>query len=383
MKFNVSRVIINLFLVLVAGGLLWYIVQSQNLLQNKQKQEAPKQTKVEVPFSEKSFSLDYKKFDPQLVENIALFIKGEKWVGSGFYDKDVYFEYPSSLYLAARERNKIISQRDVSLNLAKTLSFDLLVNFRSDSNDIELAYLIFTDVNGKTARYVLPKIDTGWQVITIPKEQFTPEANFNWAKITRVGFEITPRALARVIMNLGSLRGQPGSILQNDWNVKDERMVILDKRNNVISLLARNIGSSVATMKKITKATNFSFQSSFTPLNSSSAGLFFRGDHQTGQGYYLTVNGINGNQWQVSKVGKDGTKVLATGEIANFSFRSEEKYFLKVETKANNIKAYFSLDNVNYTLLADVFDEEFNSGGVGVAVGNAGATLFNDFEFKQ
>lgn len=381
---KVNKIAVNLFLVLVAAGLLWYIVQSQNLLGEKQKQEVTKQVKVEIPFSEKSFSLDYKKFDPLLVENIALFTKEEKWIGSGFYNKDNYFEYQESLNLTGSERNKIVAVKDVFLNLSKIIDFDLMLNLQSDANDLETADLIFIDNFNQKAKFTLSRQqNTGWSIMKFPKQQFDVSDSFNWAAVKQVRFEFIPRPLGKLVINLGSLRGQPGTILYNDWNLTDQKALVLDKRNNEINLLVRSLGGSVATIKKITSASNFSFQSSYTPLNNVSNGLFFRGNYQDGQGYYLLVSGINGNQWQLHKLGKDGVRVLATGEIANFQFKSGKKYYLKAETKNSNIKAYFSSDNVNYTLLADVMDGEFNSGGVGVATGNGGIGLFNDFEFKQ
>lgn len=383
MKIGINRVVVNSFLILVAAGFLWYIVQSQNILQEKPKSSTLKPTSVEILFTDKNYSLDYQKFDPQLVENIGLFTSAEKWVGSGFYDKDIYFEYPSSLYLAGGNRSVITDVRDVFLNLSKILSFDLTVNLQSSTTDLEIANLNFVDTNGRSARYVLPPLNGGWQVVTIPKEQFTLDAGFNWTKIAKVQFDFLPRSAGKVVVRLGSLRGQPGSILYNDWNVVNPNMLLLDKRNDVISLLARNIGSSVATIKKITWAQNFTFKSTYIPLSVGNAGLFFRGNYQTGLGYYLLMGGLNSNKWVLYKNGKDGIKVLVTGEINNFQFNPHEKYYLKSETKGNNIKAYFSTDNVNYTLLADVVDDEFLSGGVGVAVENGVIALFNGFEFKQ
>ncbi len=383
MKFTVNKVLINLILISITVGLFWYVVQPQNLMGEKTQTKSSPSKKIEILFTDKNYSLDYSKFDKQMVDNISLFNSKEKWVGSGFYDSETYFESPSSLYLAGGERNKVTDMRDVSLNLAKILSFDLMMNFRSEPDDLESGELAFIDAEGKTSKYVLPRQDKGWKAITMPKEQFVAEDNFNWANVVKVRFDFLPRPYAKAVVNLGSLRGQPGSIVYNDWNVNDQRMLLLDKRNNNVSLLARNLTSSVATIKKITQAANFTFQSSYTPLNTAYSGLFFRGNYQNGQGYYLMVNGINGNQWQITKTGKEGVKVLATGEISNFQFKKEEKYYLKVVAKGKNIKAFLSTDNINYTLLADVYDDEFLSGGVGVAVGAGAVALYNNFEFNK
>lgn len=383
MKIGPYKVIINLFLILVAAGLLWYIIQTQNLSGAKKPEQILPSQKVEIPFGEKNFTLDYQKFDSSEVENISLFNREEKWVGSGFYDNEIFFEYSESLNLTAGEHNLVTAVKNIQLNLGRALDFDLLINLRSDPDDLENADLQFIDVNGLSAKYVLPRIGQGWQSLTIPKEQFGAIPGFDWTRISQVKFEFLPRINGTVKVNLGGLRAEPGSLLQNDWNTVDKNTLLLDKRNGVISLLVRNLGTGLATVKKITGAGNFSWQSSYRSLSSSPAGLFFRGNYQTGQGYYLIISGIKGNQWQVFKQGKDGQKILAQGEIANFQVKPNDAYFLKVQTKGNNISSYFSLDGKSYTLLTSVADDEFASGAVGVFAGKSASALFNDFEFKQ
>ena len=377
--------VVNLFLILVAAGFLWYIVQSQNLLgEKKTAVSSTKQAQTDIQFKDKKITLDYKKFDPKLIENIGTFSRDEKWLGSGFYDTALYFEYPSSLNLAGGERNKITMERNNNLDLSKIINFDLIINFQSELTDLETGDLTFVDSNKKTAVFVLPTTQSAknWVAINIPKEQFATDSDFNWNRIEKTRFNFLPRLFASVVVGLGGLRGQPGSILYNDWNTIDEKMLLLDKRKNEISLMVRNIGASVAVIRKITSVSNFTFQSSYSPLNSGLAGLFFRGNYKNGQGYYLLVGGIGGNQWQITKTGKDGSKILALGEINNFQFKYGEKYYLKADTKGNNIKAYLSTDGSNFTLLASTDDDEFTSGGVGL-VTNGGVALFNDFEFTQ
>lgn len=383
MKLNIGRTAINLFLILVAAGLLWYIVQTQNIIGRKNPAQVIPSQKVEIPFTDKAYSLSYKTFDPKEVENISLFTHEEKWVGSGFYDNETFFEYPESLNLTAGEHNLVTAVRNVQLDLSKAIDFDLLLNLRSDPNDLENANLVFIDAGGATAKYVLPRMIQDWEALRIPKEQFTIASGFDWGRIAQVKFEFLPRINGTVKVNLGGLRAEPGSLLYNDWNTLDKNNLLLDKRNGQINLLLRNLGNGIAGIKKITGASNFSWQSSYRSLNSGSAGLFFRGNYQNGQGYYLSVSGINGNQWQVFKNGKDGQKVLAQGEIANFQVKPQETYYLKVETQGNNLTCYFSLDGKTYTRLTKVVDDGFTGGTVGVFAGKGGAALFNDFVFSQ
>lgn len=382
MRLNLNKTVVNVLLILVTGGLLWYIMQPKNNISEKIKNSAQTKRRTEIAFTDKKYTINYKNFDVRFVENISLFNSEEKWLGSGFFDTDEYFEYPSSLNLAGGGGDKIIASKDTSLDLSKILTFDLVLNYKSNPNNLKKAELILSDTNGKNAVFVLPEPQVGWNVLEFPKEYFDSPDYFNWSKIIKLEFVFSSRPFTNIALNLGSLRGQPGNVLYNDWNVKDKRMLLLDKRNGEINLLGRNIGGTVATLKKVTGVTDFIFQGSYIPINPSAGGLFFRGSYEDGQGYYLTLNGTNSSGWQLYKLGKKGGEILAQGEIANFQFKQGEKYYLKVEVKKNNIKAFFSINGVIYTMLASVNDDEFSSGSVGIAV-PSGVSLFNDFSFEQ
>jgi hypothetical protein len=375
--------IFNLFLIFTTAGFLWYVMQPKNLVSDKLKNNIQSSQSSEIPFTELSYRLDYSNHDPLTIENISLFGEEEKWHGSGFFDKDLYSEYPTSLNLAGSGKNNIVVTKNVALNLSKILNFDLALYYKSNPTYLEKGELFFLDNNKNKTSFVLPKLDGGWNFIDIPKEQFNNQENFNWAAISSAEFSFTPRPLTSIALNLGSLRGQAGQIVHNDWNSVNKKMLLLDKRNGEIGLLVRNISGAVATIKKITSVTNFIFQCSYRPLSTSAGGIFFRGNYENGQGYYFTLGGINSNGWQLYKIGQKGTETLAKGNINNFKFQFQDKYHLKIETKMNNIKTYFSNDGEKYVLLTSVNDNEFTSGGVGVAVSPAGVSLFNDFIFNQ
>lgn len=384
MKLHVNRVFVNVILIIIACGLLWYVIQTQNLLpQNNGEGGSPDSKNIEIAFSAKNYTLKYDKLDPLLVEDISLFTEEEKWLGSGFIDNEIYSEYPSSLSLSGSDRNEITATRNINFNLSKIIDFDLVLYLKSNPEDLELVSMDFYDASGGQASFLLTGLAKGWQAITIPKQQFVYKSGFNWEKISKLEFNILPRLRRKVTINLGSLRAQPGSLLYNDWNLKDNKLMVLSKKNNEINLLGRSIGSPVATIKKITSVSNFTYKSTYSPLNTGFSGLFFRGNYQTGKGYYLMLGGTNSSEWQLYKVNDKGMKVLSKGEIRNFKFQNNEKYYLKIETKGNRISAYFSIDAVKYTLLADVNDTDFLSGGVGIAIGSSAAALFNDFELTQ
>lgn len=373
-------------LIIISASLLLYIYKSFYIVDKSVKiTSTPILEKTELPFQEKSFFLNYSVIDPSLIENISIFKSTEDWQGSGFYDHKLFFEYPESLSLAGSDRNKIVVRKDVKLNLEKITNFDLIVNLQTDPDDLETANLIFVDENNNRSNFILSKLRKGWEFIDIPREKFASEEKFNWNKISQVQLEFIPRPLGRVVVNLGGLRALVQNTLYQDWNIVDRQILILDKRDSKIGLLARNVDpvSLETTIKKITKADNFSFQLSYSPLISAWSGVFFRGNYLNGYGYYLTVNGISGNQWQVYKINKAGFKILKKGTINNFQFKAGEWYYLKVEAKGDKIKSYFSSDGEEFMLLGTVTDDEHNSGGVGIAMSNGAVSLFNDFIFTQ
>lgn len=373
-------------LIIIFASFLLYIYKSFYILDKSVKTtNTPLLEKTELPFKEKSFFLSYNSADPSLIENISIFKSTEDWQGSGFYDQKLFFEYPESLSLAGSDRNKIFVKKDVKLNLEKITNFDLIANLQTDPDDLETANLIFIDENNNRSNFRLSKLRKGWEFIDIPKEKFAAEEKFRWNKISQVQMEFIPRPLGRVVVNLGGLRALAQNSLYQDWNIADRQIIILDKRDNKIGLLVRNVNpvSLEATIKKITRAGNFSFQLSYSPLISAWSGIFFRGNYLNGYGYYLTVNGISGNQWQVYKINKAGYKVLKKGTINNFQFKAGEWYYFQVEAKGDMIKFYFSTDGKRFTSLGTVTDNEYNSGGVGIAMSNGAVSLFNDFIFTQ
>ncbi len=379
---------IRILIILVAIPILFiykYQFLSKSTLRTGKTADFPVQNKTELPFADKIYAFDYKSIDSNLVENISIFDPSETWSGSGFYDTKLFFEYPASLVLSGADKNKIVVWKDLKFDLAKADSFELMVNLRTDPNDLENADLIFIDENLRTAQYAISMTRSGWEIVQFTKKQFEIDKQFDWHKISRVKFELTPRPLGRVVVNLAGFRASEDIDLSNGWNYVDKRMFVLDKRQNKISLLARNMGAAPVgvTIKKIITASNFSFQSAFSPLSETWTGLFFRGNYLNNFGYYLMVNGIGGSQWQVYKVDKEGLISLKKDIIPDFLFKFGEWYWLKVEAKGNTFNAYLSTDGKQFKLLGTVVDNEFSSGGVGIAMGNGAVSLFNDFVFKQ
>lgn len=383
------KVRIFLIITVVIAPLLILIYKfpylSDRNIKLEKKADSPKLENTALPFTDKSYIFDYINIDPKLVENISIFDPSETWSGSGFYDAKLFFEYPSSLVLAGADKNKIIIRKELKLDLKKVNNFELIINLRTSPDELESAELIFNDDNLKTARYKISMIRSGWEILQFTRKQFEVDKQFDWSKISHVRFELTPRPLGKVVVNLAGFRASGNVDLSNDWNFIDKRLFVLDKRKNKISLLARNMGSFPVgvTIKKITTASNFSFQTSFSPLSQTWSGLFFRGNYLNGYGYYMMINGIEGSQWQVYKVNKEGLILLKKDIIPDFQFKFGEWYYLKVDTKEDTFKVYLSTDNKQFKLLGTVTDNEFRVGGVGLAIGNGAISLYDEFIFNQ
>lgn len=376
-------------LIIILTAVIFYFYKTQYFSAESRESKDSKDfsaiEQVELPFRDKTYSFSYKNVDPQKIINISTFSTHDHWKGSGFYDVNFFFEYPESLTLAGSDRSLIVAEKEIRLGLGSVTSFDLIINLQTDPDELETANLIFVDENKKIAKYNLPNIHKEWNYIEISKEKFIIADKYNWNKITRVRLEFIPRPLGKVVVSLAGLRGEVEQIYTNDWNATDKQMLILDNRNNIISLMARNMRTypMVTALREITNGNNYSFQVVFSPLTETWSGLFFRGDIQTRYGYYFLVNGLGGNKWEINKLNKDGMKSLANDTVPDLQFKSGEWYYLKVEVRGKTIKAYLSKDGKEFITLGGITDSEFTSGGVGLTVGAQAVSLFNDFIFTQ
>ena len=331
-----------------------------------------------LPFADKNFEFDYNALGPSAAVNISTFDPSDNWTGSGYIDSTVFYEYPSSLTLAGNDGKKLVAFKYAEFDLGRTDEFEILVNLRTDPGDLELSSLIFTDKNFRTARYALPIIANGWQILKFDKGRFVYDGEFSWHKIIRTGFKFIPRPFGTVVVSLSGLRSFANLNFDNDWNFTDKRLLVLDNRQNGINLLARNMGQVPigASLKKIITASDFTFQCSFSPLSKTWSGIFIRGNYLNNYGYYLMVNGLEGSQWQFYKVSLSGLKLIKNGIIPDFQFKYGNMYELKVEAEEELFHFYISKDNKNFIRLGSATDGDFRSGGVGIAIGNGAVSLY-------
>ena len=67
---------------------------------------------------------------------------------------------------------------------------------------------------------------------------------------------------------------------------------------------------------------------------------------------------------------------MIKGEITNFKMEKEKNCFLKAELKGSKLIFLFSLDDKDYGRIAEILDDSFASGGVGIF--SRGATFLVD-----
>lgn len=385
MKKIIVERIIALILILVAGAATYYFYREGEIsfLPKQKKNSEIKTLAIEIPFTDKEYKLSYKD-KANAVFDIAKFEKNENWIGEGEFDSSTFFKGESSLFLSSFNSQKATVSLKKSLDISEVLNFKFLVYLTTDPANIEEFNLIFT---GGDLGYKFPirDLSRGWNLLVLPKEKFFASAASS--KNEGVIIELISRPKTRSIVNLDWLWAEKENDYLKDWNTASEKFLSLAKYEDTVGLLVTNLYGSIATLKKIGSAKNYTFQVKFTPLRTGSFGFFLRGNYKTGDGYYLMMDGVGASTWQISKYGlfdeKTQTLVLEKGDISNFKVEKRQSYWLKAEMKASRLIFYCSIDNKNFTKLGEIMDFSFSSGGVGMAVSGTNMVLVDDVQFFQ
>jgi hypothetical protein len=178
----------------------------------------------------------------------------------------------------------------------------------------------------------------------------------------------------------------PESFL-SQWKVTNAGAFIgLYEQAGKPKLLARSLGATVATLKESLDVTNFDFSASVSPQSTGRSGLFVRGDYAKGYGYYLLLGGVNKNTWQILKKDQTGwtpANNIIKGSLDGVVFAKDQDYWLRIIAKDSLLKFYFSEDGQRYQKLGQLTDDEFKGGGLGIAVPDAGFSLFDNIQFKK
>ncbi|MBM3209531.1 hypothetical protein FJZ40_04550 [Candidatus Shapirobacteria bacterium] len=386
--------IITLGLLLAALSATYYFYQKGEIgfLPRKEKEKTQETFTVQLPISEKEIRLSYQdKLNSSF--DIANFEEGENWYGEGEFDYSVFYEGESSLFVTSLDGKKATVSLKKNFDIKGVLNFKFLVHLATDPAGIEEFNLIFANDN-VNYKFPIRDIDRGWNLLVLPKEKFSQEVRLGKTNgeeqadedIGEVAIELISRPKARSTVNLDSLWAEKEGNYQKDWNVNGEKFLALKENKGKVSLLAVSPFGSLATLKK-GSAKDGTFQAELTPLKNGSFGLFLRGDCQSGYGYYFLLNGADTNTWLISKYGLFGEKVqtreLAKGEIANFKTEKQKSYWLRAEMREKRLAFSFSTDGQSFTKLAEVDDDSFVSGGLGLSVSGGNLVLVDEVRFWQ
>lgn len=397
----VSLVII--VITLAAGGLLLLLKNNNSLLRLFKPAEINSPiSSVQLKFGDKNLKLNSLVNLTDSVLNIFSSDSGENWRGDGNFDDTVTWLSESSILLESRNNTKSEAYLLKKLDLYKYQVLKLTVNLQSDASDLEAVKIYFGNKD-KSAYYYYPLINLspGWNHLRISKMKFSSSnlgtekttasasGSLSWNNIERVGIEVNSRFNSVAKVNIESMTAYQAEDYLDNWLTMSTDFLDLTKtKEGSVVLTAKNVGASTALIKKIGGVSDFTLKAKVQPLKiSARSGLFIRGDYNTGYGYYFLIDGVNGNRWQIIKIGvidkKTVTTVLRNGVISNFAVEKKQPIWLKAEAKGSSLKFFVSADNKTYTLLGETTDNEFREGGVGITVFDGGATLYDEIEFTQ
>jgi len=392
---------------------IWFYQQGKiGFLPQKKSTQIEKKV-VEILFREKEYKLSYKDKFPSAVIGIARFEEDENWQGDGDIDFTDFYEGETSFRLVSQDNKKATLSLFKDLNLEEALNFKFLIKLETDFNGCESLNIIFGNKDlSSSYRYSIRDLTKGWNLVTLPKENFTPsvkktivstatleegsieeapieETAFNWGNIQKVAIELVSRPKNVTSANFDFLWAETKDNYHQDWNTVSDKFLSLGENGESTNLLVVHLAASTASIKRISSAKDYTVQAKFTPLKTGGFGFFLRNDFTTNYGYYLMMGGVGTNTWSIYKVGffKDKSQAqnlaLAEGSIANFKIEKNKTYLLKSELSGSRITFYLSLDDKNLTKLGEARDDSFSSGGVGIAANGGSIFLVDDIAFFQ
>ena len=348
-----------------------------------------------LPVSKQSdFSLNASAYKADDITVISNFENDEenKWQGDGVVDEKIFYEGTRSLSLVSTERNGAVATLEKKLDLTNMKQIEFMLHI-TDTDAFETVTLDFGDSDLKNYyRYTFSNLKNGWNLIQIPKGKFVlskaKEGTFDWPNIEKVRFSILSRPASIFLVRIDMLRSinYPESFL-TQWKATYPGMFFsLYEQAENTRLLARSIGTTIATLKESADINSFDFSASVSPQSTGRSGLFVRGDYATGYGYYLLLGGANKNTWQILKRNKTGwtpAEKIIKGSLDGIVFAKDKDCWLRIIGKNNLLKFYFSQDGQQYEKLGELNDSEFKGGGLGIAVLDGGWSLFDNIQFKK
>ncbi|MBU1132441.1 hypothetical protein KKC32_04320 [Patescibacteria group bacterium] len=341
------------------------------------------------------FQLDHTAYNAESIRVIAEFenIEEENWEGTAVYDDKVFYEGQRSLALISNNRGLAFAELERKMDLSDAEYFEVMLHL-NDFTAFESIGLDFGDENFEDYyHYNFTNLRNGWNLVQMPRKDFVlnkaEESIFDWSSVEKVKFEVISRPDAILLARVDKLRAviDDNSYLR-DWNIikRAEKMLFtLERREDNMVLTARSQGTTIATLKKLENQDNFTFSASLSPQTAGRSGLFVRGDHLNGFGYYFLIFGNQRNTWQIFKKNSKGyasKDEIISGTLENVVFSKNKKYWLRVDARGSLMQYYISFDGKEFSKLGEFDDDEFKRGEVGIAYFDAGITLFDDIKFK-
>lgn len=352
---------------------------------------------VEVSFVDKEYKLSYQN-KLSSTFNIADFEDSENWRGNGDFDYTTFLEGNSSFFVSSYDNQKAIVSLNKAFDIKDVLNFKFLVHLETNSANIEEFNLIFE--GREDYKFPIRDLHTGWNLLVLAKKNFsiltpaeiTEEDFLNKenlqprTNIEKVVIELVSRPKTRTILSFDSLWAEKDKEYLNDWNSNSSQFLSIKKNKKSGGLLALNLSGGRAILKQ-GSGKNYTFQARFMPLRRGEFGFFLRGDYKSGYGYYLSMNGVRTDAWQIKKRGlfdeRNQTIVLAKGRVSNFIMEKDKLYWLKAEMKGAKIVFYFSLNGKDFTKLGEARDDSYSSGGIGIFASNQNMFLIDEIQFFQ
>jgi hypothetical protein len=285
-------------------------------------------------------------------------------------------------------------------------NFKFLVNLRSDKANIQEFNLLFIEESsGEEYRYPIRELSEGWNLLEVPKDKFSvvthepqketeerplsgieQEIVSTPVNVNKVVFELVSRPRTAALTNIDFIWAEKSEDYLEDWAINNPKFLFFKKNPTSLNFGLIGIERTVANIKRITSARDYSLKIKFTPLRQGFFGFFLRGNFETGYGYYLGLDGVDTNTWQIYKMGvfddKQQTVVLAEGTITNFKTEKDHNYWLKAQVGGSHLSLFLSLDGKTYSKIGEAYDDSFVFGGVGIASLGSMYTI-DDLQFSQ
>jgi len=349
---------------------------------------------IKINFAEK-----YKEFK---VEKVSDFEIGENWQGDGYYDKRTYHNGEASITIVAEKEEKVISKainskesindkikdsEDQSKNENyKNLKFIEFYTNISDPQNVESFKIrLLGDDPNEYYIYNITNLSSGWIFNRLPVSfmaRVSEDPDFDINQVNKIEFSIKSRLGLTSMINIDDLKFVYNKDFIDDWNLHNSDTLTLNIDNGGNNVLEIHHFSGYNTiLKRASSVNDFVYDLQLAPQRGRS-GAFFRGNYKTGKGYYFFIK-ENSNIWSLMSLTSDGWQDIKQGKILNFNFRKDNYYWLRIEAEGPNISLFISLDGDDYKLLTEVVDEEYSSGGLGIACIDKGYSFIKQIKIKH